>query len=61
MAVPSASMAGANLLLAAHAAELGACWLCAPLFCPDAVVDVLGLPPDWQPQGVIALGDPGRL
>ena len=37
MAVQSVAMAGQNLLLAAHNAGLGACWMCAPLFCPDVV------------------------
>jgi coenzyme F420-0:L-glutamate ligase/coenzyme F420-1:gamma-L-glutamate ligase len=56
MAVQSVAMAGQNLLLAAHAHGLGACWMCAPLFCPDVVQDALDLPPDWQPQGLITLG-----
>jgi F420 biosynthesis protein FbiB-like protein len=58
MAVQSVAMAGQNLLLAIHAARLGACWLCAPLFCPDVVGEVLGLPEAWQPQGLITLGHP---
>jgi F420 biosynthesis protein FbiB-like protein len=56
MAVQSVAMAGQNLLLAAHAYGLGACWMCAPLFCPDVVQSALDLPPDWQPQGLITLG-----
>ena len=32
MAVQSTAMAGQNLLLAAHALGLGACWMCAPCF-----------------------------
>ncbi len=56
MAVQSTAMAGHNLLLAAHAAGLGACWLCAPLFCPDVVRDILELPADWQPQGLVTMG-----
>ena len=60
MAVQSVAMAGQNLLLSAHAAGLGACWICAPLFCPDVVRDVLELPPDWQPQGLITLGYPAQ-
>lgn len=60
MAVQSAAMAGQTLLLAAHAAGLGACWMCAPLFCPDVVRAVLELPSDWEPQGVIALGHPAE-
>ena len=60
MAVQSAAMAGQNLLLAAHALGLGACWLCAPLFCPDVVSATLALPPDWQPQGLITAGYPAE-
>ena len=58
MAVQSAAMAGQNLLLAAHALGLAACWLCAPLFCPDVVAATLSLPVDWQPQGLITVGYP---
>jgi len=58
MAVQSTAMATQNLLLAAHGEGLGACWMCAPLFCPDTVRDALALPADWQPQGLITLGFP---
>ena len=58
MAVQSAAMAGQNLLLAAYAEGLGACWMCAPLFCPSEVSSVLELPQDWQPQGLVAIGYP---
>ena len=60
MAIQSAAMAGQNLLLAAHALGLGACWLCAPLFCADVVVETLALPTDWQPQGLITVGYPAE-
>ncbi|MCA9940101.1 MAG: nitroreductase family protein [Anaerolineales bacterium] len=60
MAVQSTAMAGQNLLLAAHALGLGACWMCAPLFCPDVVRLALDLPDDWQPQGLITLGFPAE-
>lgn len=60
MAVQSTAMAGENLLLAAHDAGLGACWMCAPLFCPDVVRAALELPDDWQPQGLITLGYPAQ-
>ena len=56
----SAAMAGQNLLIAAHAEGLGACWMCAPLFCPDVVSDTLALPEDWQPQALITLGYPAE-
>lgn len=60
MAVQSAAMAGQNLLLAAHALGLGACWVCAPLFCPEVVRETLALPVDWQPQGLITAGYPAE-
>lgn len=61
MAAQSAAMAGQNLLLAAQAEGLGACWMCAPLFCPDVVGKTLALPDDWQPQGLITLGYPAEV
>lgn len=56
MAVQSTAMSAQTLLLAAHAAGLGACWLCGPLFAPDVVRGALALPTDWEPQGLITLG-----
>jgi coenzyme F420-0:L-glutamate ligase/coenzyme F420-1:gamma-L-glutamate ligase len=58
MAIQSTALAGQNLLLAAHALGLGACWMCAPLFCPDVVKHCLSLPDDWQPQALITVGYP---
>lgn len=60
MAVQSLAMAGQNMLLAAHAHGLGACWMCAPLFCPQVVRTTLDLPEDWDPQGMISLGYPAE-
>ena len=60
MAVQSVAMAAQTLWLAAHAAGLGACWLCAPLFVPELVVETLHLPPDWEPQGLLTLGWPAE-
>jgi F420 biosynthesis protein FbiB-like protein len=56
MAVQSVAMAGENLLLAAHAEGLGACWMCAPLFAPDVVRQELDLPSNWEPQGLVLIG-----
>lgn len=56
MAAQSTAMAAQNLLLLAHAEGLATCWLCAPLFVPELVRDTLGLPEDWEPQGLITLG-----
>jgi len=58
MAVQSVALACQNLLLAAHAHGLGACWMCAPLFVPDLVRRMLDLPHHWQPQALITLGYP---
>lgn len=60
MAVQSTAMAGQNLLLAAQAEGLGACWMCAPLFCETETKQALALPDDWQVQGLITLGFPAR-
>lgn len=60
MAAQSTAMAGQNLLLAAHAVGLGACWMCAPLFVPQLVQATLDLPTDWEPQGLITLGYPAE-
>lgn len=61
MAVQSTALAGQNLLLAAHALGLGACWMCAPLFSPDIVRQTLDLPDDWQPQALITMGYPAEV
>ncbi|MEP7290042.1 MAG: nitroreductase family protein [Chloroflexota bacterium] len=60
MAVQSTALAGQNLLLAAQAEGLGACWMCAPLFCPDVVSAQLQLPADWEPQALITMGYPAE-
>jgi len=56
MASQSVAMATQNLLLAAHALNLGACWMCAPLFVPETVREVLNLDTDWEPQALITVG-----
>jgi F420 biosynthesis protein FbiB-like protein len=61
MATQGTAMAVQNLLLAASSAGLGGCWMCAPLFCADAVVTALDLPPRWEPQALITLGYPEGL
>jgi len=60
MAVQSVAMAAQNLWLLAHAAGLGACWLCAPLFAPAETRAALALPDDWEPQGLLTLGWPAE-
>ncbi len=58
MAVQSAAVAGGTLLLAAHAEGLEGVWLCAPLFQPELVRQVLELPDNWHPQGLLLMGTP---
>ncbi len=58
MAIQSVAASIENLLLAAHEAGLGACWMAAPLYCPDVVRDVLQLPDDWEAQALITVGYP---
>lgn len=58
MGVQGVAMAGQNLLLAAQAAGLGAVWVCAPLFAPQAARRALDLPESWQAQGLVLLGYP---
>lgn len=58
MAVQSTAMAGQNMMLMASSLGLGACWMCAPLFCPDLVRQVLDLPEDWIAQGMVTIGFP---
>ncbi len=60
MAVQSVAAAIQNLLLAITALGLGACWYCAPLFCPDVVRGVLNIPEDIEPQALLAVGYPAE-
>ncbi|MEX2446590.1 MAG: nitroreductase family protein [Dehalococcoidia bacterium] len=47
-----------NILLAASAGGLGAYWISAPLYAPEAVRAALDLDGTWQPQALIVLGRP---
>jgi F420 biosynthesis protein FbiB-like protein len=58
IAVQSLSAAIQNLLLAIHVKGLGACWRCAPLFCMEAVREVLKIPGAFDPQALIEIGHP---
>jgi len=60
MAVQSVALAVQNLLLAAHAEGLGACWVCAPLFVPQEVQRALDVPQEWVAQGLVTLGYPSE-
>lgn len=56
MAVQSVAAYIQNLLLSAHHQGLGACWVCAPLFCPNVVKKTLNLPRNFEPQAMITMG-----
>lgn len=56
MAVQSLGAASQNFLLNIHAEGLSAGWMCAPLFCPDLIRDVLGLDEGLEPQAMFPVG-----
>jgi F420 biosynthesis protein FbiB-like protein len=58
MAIQSTAMAAQNLLLAAHGEGLGACIMCAPLFCPEVVIESLQLSQQWRAQMLVTIGEP---
>lgn len=58
MGIQSLGAAVQNVLLAAHAENVAACWVCAPLFCPDVVRSVLDLPVHLHPHILVAFGRP---
>ncbi len=58
LAVASLGAALENLLLAAHAVGLGACWYCAPAFCKSLVREALRIPESVEPHAFVTLGFP---
>ena len=60
LAVQSLSAAIQNMLLTAHAKQLGACWYCAPIFCQTAVRQALKIPDEVEPQALITIGYPAE-
>jgi coenzyme F420-0:L-glutamate ligase / coenzyme F420-1:gamma-L-glutamate ligase len=58
MAVQSVGAVLQTLFLLAADQGLGACWMAAPMYCPDAVVDILELPSTYRPQALVLLGYP---
>lgn len=55
-ALSSVSAAIMNLLLAAHALGLGACWMTGPLFAASALEAYLKIPAGWNLSAVIPVG-----
>lgn len=60
MAVQSVGAALQTLFLLAYERGLGACWMAAPMYCPDVVRSALHLAPDVHPQALVLMGYPGR-
>ncbi len=56
----SVAAAGMQLLLAAHAEGLAGTWICWPIFAPAEIISALGLPSEWEPQGMVFLGHPAE-
>ncbi len=56
MAIQSLGAAAQNMLLAAYELGLDAGWMCAPLFCPEKVVEALGLDPKLVPHALLTIG-----
>jgi nitroreductase len=55
-AVSSASAAIMNVLLAAHALGLGACWMTGPLVAAPALESFLNIPSGWRLSAIIPVG-----
>ncbi len=60
LAVQSFGAALQNLLLAAHAKGLGACWFCAPGFCKETVRKIIKIPNEVEPQAFVVMGYPAE-
>jgi coenzyme F420-0:L-glutamate ligase/coenzyme F420-1:gamma-L-glutamate ligase len=64
MAIQSIGAAIQNMLLMAYDLGLDSGWMCAPLFCPEIVCEVLDLDTCFIPQALITVGyaaaDPQR-
>jgi coenzyme F420-0:L-glutamate ligase/coenzyme F420-1:gamma-L-glutamate ligase len=56
MAVQSLGAAAQNMLVAAYDLGLDTSWMCAPLFCPQKVVEALALDPRLIPHALLTLG-----
>jgi nitroreductase len=59
-AIASVSAVTTYLLLAAHAAGLGACWMTGPRVAAPALRAILAVPAGWAIAGLIPLGVPAE-
>lgn len=58
MGIQSTALAGLQLLLAAHAENLAAVWICWALYAQHPLQIALHLPASWQPQALFFIGYP---
>jgi F420 biosynthesis protein FbiB-like protein len=58
MAVQSVGAVLQTLFLLAWARGIGSCWMAAPMYCPEVVRIVLGLPNSFVPQALVLMGYP---
>jgi coenzyme F420-0:L-glutamate ligase/coenzyme F420-1:gamma-L-glutamate ligase len=58
MALLSLGAAMENFVLACAHDGFAACWVAAPIFCPEAARDSLALPSAWLPHAMVVLGEP---
>ena len=56
MNIQSTALAGMNILLAAQAEDLGANWICWPLYATHETQKALDLPESWEPQAMLIVG-----
>lgn len=61
IAAQSATNAGMQLLLAAHAEGLGGVWVCSPMFAQETVQKALNISSTWEPQAMFLLGYPTEM
>jgi len=61
IATQSATNAGMQLLLAAHAEGLGGVWVCSPMFAQETVQSALNISETWEPQAMFLLGYPADI
>jgi len=64
MAVQSVGAVLQTMFLLATDRGLGACWMAAPMYCPEVVRRLLALDESHRPQGLVLLGypkHPGRV
>lgn len=54
----AAGAAVQGLLVALAVRGVGSCWIGSTIFAAELVRETLGLPPDWEPLGAVAIGYP---